>query len=302
MQILASFSRQGRSCASVAVLGLAAFFVGADRQVVVNDGEPGITRPSEMRELKFDQMGTVGKVPVKDGQEVKEGDLLAELNLTVDSEQVKVLQADADYAVLQIEARQKDADAKKVEFDRYHKLWTQPTGQTKGVTESDYFKAKAEYEIAEVGVRLAKQQAVGAERKLDEQKAKMEAKRLRSPISGVIDHVEADVGETTEAQKPAVTVIQNDPLWVELKLTSDKSQRLRPGQTLQVRYLDEKEWRPVKIIFLKPMIDAESDTQLVRLEMPNPKDASGYRRASGLTVVVQVPENPIAAAAAVGNK
>lgn len=295
MQILASFIRSSRLKASIAALGLAACAMGASPSPVP-DGEPGITRPSELRELKFDVMGTIGKVPVKDGQEVKAGDLLAELNLSIDQEQLKILQADADYAKLQIEARQKDADAKKVEFDRYHKLWTQPSGQTKGVTESDYFKAKAEYEIAEVGVRLAQQQSLGADRKIDEQKAKMEQKRLRSPIDGLIDHLEVDPGETTDAQKPAVTVLRNDPLWVELKVASQKSQNLRLGNELQVRYPDQQKWQPAKIIFLKPMIDAESDTQLVRLELPNPKDATGYTRASGLTVVVKLPDNATASA------
>jgi RND family efflux transporter MFP subunit len=255
-----------------------------------------ITRPSDIRDLKFDVMGTLGEVPIKDGQEVEAKQLLAALNLSVDEATLKTLESAAGYAKLQIEAREKDRDAKLVEYQRQQKIWNS-ADKIKATSESDFLRAKVEYEVAEVGVRLAEQQAEGEAFKVVEHKAKMETKRLRSPITGVVDKVDVDPGETTDAQKPAITVVQNDPLWVELNLASGKAKGLRTGQTLQVRYLDEDNWQAGKIIFLRPVIDATSDTQLVRLEVPNPKDASGYRRESGLQVWVRLPEKPAATAA-----
>ena len=52
----------------------------------------------------------------------------------------------------------------------------------------------------------------------------------------VVEQIDVSVGEVTDPQKPVLTVVQNDPLWVEFHLTTSQSRKLKvafgtdPGQ------------------------------------------------------------------------
>jgi hypothetical protein len=101
-----------------------------------------------------------------------------------------------------------------------------------------------------------------------------------------VQQINLGPGEMSDPQNRdgAVIVVKNDPLWIDVHLPTSQSLKLEMGETLQVRYADGGEWQPAKIIFFAPKVDAASDTQHVRLEMPNKAN-----KASGLQVLVQLP-------------
>jgi multidrug efflux pump subunit AcrA (membrane-fusion protein) len=107
---------------------------------------------------------------------------------------------------------------------------------------------------------------------------------LRSPIDGVVETIDISVGEVTDPQKPVLTVVKNDPLWVEFFLPTTQSRRLKVGTELQLRYPGDNQWMAAKVIYKAPVADAQSDTQKIRLEMPN---QAGHD--TGLQVVVKLP-------------
>jgi multidrug efflux pump subunit AcrA (membrane-fusion protein) len=115
---------------------------------------------------------------------------------------------------------------------------------------------------------------------------------LVSRFDGTIRKVDAAVGEVSDPQKPSITVVSNDPLWVETKLPISVTADLKMGQSLQVRYLGEDKWREAKIIFFDPIADAtiEGGAQLVHLELPNPEG-----RRAGQSMAVKLPQNVAAA-------
>ena len=59
---------------------------------------------------------------------------------------------------------------------------------------------------------------------------------------------------------------------------------LHLGDKLEVKYPDETEWHEAAVTFRAPVVDAASDTQLVKLTLPNPTN-----RDSGLQIQVQLP-------------
>jgi hypothetical protein len=62
--------------------------------------------------------------------------------------------------------------------------------------------------------------------------------------------------------------------------------QLQLQQALKVRFEGEKDWRDAKIIFFAPEADAASNTQMVRLELPNPTGQWSGRHAE-----VKLPDN-----------
>jgi hypothetical protein len=105
-------------------------------------------------------------------------------------------------------------------------------------------------------------------------------------MDGIVETIDVSVGEVTDPQKPVMTVVKNDPLWIEFHLPTIQSSKLKLGQQLEVTYPGATQWQAAKIIYKAPVADAASDTQKMRLEMPNPQLID-----SGLQVVVRLPAN-----------
>jgi multidrug resistance efflux pump len=115
---------------------------------------------------------------------------------------------------------------------------------------------------------------------------------LVSPVDGIVEKIALFEGELVDPNKPdgAIIIVKNDPLWVEMHLVSSQAAKLKTGDTVQVAYPDEpQKWLDAKVIFLDPVVESGSDTQTVRVALPNPSN-----RPSGLTMSVRLPEKVFA--------
>src|SRR5690606_36933721 len=118
----------------------------------------------------------------------------------------------------------------------------------------------------------------------DQQEELLELMRLTSKFDGIVARIDVGLGQIVDPQKPAMIIVQNDPLWIEFTLPSAEAELLRDQTTMSVRYPNEPEWRNASVILRSPVVDAASDRQLVRLEMENPQ-----LRPTGLQVEVKLP-------------
>lgn len=246
----------------------------------LEDEERGITEPSEMSELAFALPGVVIDVPVKLGDVVKKGQLLAQQDESVEKAELIVRMQEKQEALLQITAAEKEYATKTVAFNRQDDL------VKKNLTsKTEWETAKLDMEIAKVRGDLAKETVKKTDAQIEEQQIKISLKKLVAPYDGIVKKIDADRGETGDPQKPAMIIVSNNPLWVKIDLASEKAKHLKLGQELQVRYGDEAQARKAKVIFLDPVVDAASDTRIVRLEMENADN-----RESGLQVLVKLPQ------------
>ncbi|MCS7034367.1 MAG: efflux RND transporter periplasmic adaptor subunit, partial [Phycisphaerae bacterium] len=158
-----------------------------------------------------------------------------------------------------------------------------------GYSPQEIEEARITMEVAELKVREARQKKQQAQAIYERQATKVELMDLVSLIDGIVEKVNVDAGEMADPQKPegAISVVKNDPVWVEVALLETwQAARLRPGQELLVRYTIDKPdaWQKARVIYVAPVADASSAKQAIRLEMPNPEG-----RASGLEVEVKLP-------------
>ena len=248
--------------------------------------ERAFTRPSEERDLNFGMPGLVMKVNVVEGQTVKTGEVLAEQDTSVERANKRTYEIEAKSKVEEEYAR-KDVLLKEVKHKRMVQLF-----KTKTATELEVREAQLEVERAVASVELAKQKSAIAASQADTEQAKINLKQIKSTIDGVVSTLETHPGEVAESnpQKPAIKVVKNDPLWIDVHFPAGSAAKLKQGQQLQVRYMDEERWMPGEVLFLQPVVRPGSQTRMVRVVMPNPE-----QRPSGLEVLVRLPDAAVAA-------
>jgi RND family efflux transporter MFP subunit len=237
----------------------------------------GLTKPSERLELSLYAAGVVAEVKVKPGDHIKVGQLLLAEDIRAEVLELDSLRIDAE-SDLAAQASKVNAEVKKVELERIQKMHA-----NKVATDQELEEARLNAEVARLQGLKAVQDQRQAQLKADKQKVRIQQMQLSSPIDGQVDSIDRNPGEVVDPVKPLCTVVKNDPLWVEVHVPVSQSLLLKLGQTLPVRYNGDDKPAEAKVIYLAPQADAASNTQLVRLEMPNP---SG--RASGLQVQVDV--------------
>jgi len=272
----------GLSKATVVMLtaGMLSALAGSAAGQTTTDAT-GITQPSKRLQLQFFAPGVIRDVKVEDGQEVKPGDVLAVQDDALELKQLQGLQIEAD-SLLTIEAQKTDLAQKQVTLTRKKRM----RDEQHAASAEEVEQAQLDVDLAKIRVSLAEQEHQTKTVEAEKQALRVALMKLVSPIKGVIERINVREGEFADINRPEGTliVVQNDPLWVELRdLSAAQASKLKLGEELDVVHEGEAAEK-AKIIYFSPVVDAASDTRLVRLAMPNPTG-----RASGLHVQVKLP-------------
>ncbi len=258
---------------------------------------PGVTTPPKPQysRLTLPQAGPVLELPVKPGQQVKTGQLLLRQDDRVEQAKLKGLELEANSSARVDEAKA-NLDVKKSILSRWKGLLKKHAG-----SQQEYDQARLDEIDAQARLKVAELDLAKARTDVDAEKARIQQMELTAQFDGVVGEVNVSVGEVTDPTKPMITVVQNDPLWVEVRnMPTVWAARLNIGDKVDVRYDDryagtpiyDQAWTPATVIYKSPVADEGSDTQLVRLSMPNPKHLD-----SGLQVMVKLPDSVVAQAA-----
>jgi multidrug efflux pump subunit AcrA (membrane-fusion protein) len=239
------------------------------------------TAPSERAKLQFNTMGLVKEVPIKEGDSVKKDQLLMKQDTDIDEAEYKRLQREAE-SQARIEFYRYDLEVKQQTYARMRR-----PGAIGGYNENELQEAKANVDKAVKQIEVAELDHNGDVVKRDQQKFKLDKMILLSPFDGKVEEIGTHEGElaTMDKDKPAITVVKNDPADVVITtLTSLQVSKLAKGDLFMVKYPDEDKWREAKVKFIAPVADAGSNTQVIKLELPNPEG-----RNTGLPVQVKLP-------------
>jgi RND family efflux transporter MFP subunit len=294
IQILKNNKRWAMTLVAMGLCGLGAS-LGADSKSTGETILTAFSRPSKELKLVFAAPGIVLDVPVQEGDLVKAGQILAKQDDEQDQQDLAKLQLDAA-SMSEIIYDKADMAVKEIQYTRKQQMFRDNVASAQEVEEA---KLGVDLDRAKIEVSQVQHQVKGFD--AGKQAIKVNRMQLRSPIDGRVQQINIHQGEMASPdpsnREGAIVVVKNDPIWIEVPtMELSQAQQLKLGQVLQARYVGEKDWQPAKIIFIAPEADARSDTQNVRLEMPNP---SG--RDSGLLMQVKLPENLAAAAVSENN-
>jgi RND family efflux transporter MFP subunit len=248
-----------------------------------------ITQPSERHKLSFPAAGIVVSQPVKEGDVVKQGEVLLAQDDFLEQKELEKAQMEAT-SNAKVEAAQADYNAKKHIYDDKLAIYKKGAANLQEVED-----AQLDMVLREKEIKVAQEDVDEAKIKAEQEAKKVKDMKLTSPVDGVVERMVVQIGEWADPEKPdaAVWVVKNDPLFVEIRdLSSAQVSHLHLGDKLEVKYPDETQWHEAAVTFRAPVVDAASDTQLVKLTLPNPE-----HRDAGLQIQVQLPPDVAQASA-----
>lgn len=208
--------------------------------------------------------GLIAEVAVDVGNSVAKGQILASLRTEVQETLLRLTTVRAGNRSA-VNAAQAQLDFERLEYQRILKL------HERGVaTDVQFSERKAALILRESELEDALAQAKEAEIDVERAKAELEVRRIRSPIDGVVADRHLNVGEFLRDDERVLTLVELDPLRVEVFLPQSAYPFVNPGEVVQV----SPEIGPAgpfdaKISTVDPVIDPASATFRVRLELSN---------------------------------
>jgi len=193
-----------------------------------------LTYQTEIR-MVSEVMGRVKSLSVKEGDLVKQGDLLLRLDPATVQAQVDALEAGLRQSKLAIDRQKVAADNLEVKWKRYQQL------RESGVIDANsYDEIRTQRDQSKVDLSSSIQQALQTEAQLKQAREQLAKTELRAPISGRVTQLTIKVGETAV---PSVTSIAGSDLMIiadtsnlyaEVNVNETDVARVVPGQDARI--------------------------------------------------------------------
>jgi len=218
--------------------------------------------------MGFSAPTRVTEVLIRSGLTVKKGDLIVRGDDAEDAALLKIQEVRVAEP-LQVEGAKASMDLAKLEYDRLREAFAK---NASGVQEVE--RARLGYEVRRIEYLVAVNQETQEKLQLDRMKARVDKFRVRAPFDGIVDTVNADVGQVVNENEKIVRVVDIDPLWIDVNApTDDKTTlTLTPGAPAWVLCDVAGDARMVMgtVVEVAPTADPASRTRRVRVEVKNP--------------------------------
>ena len=266
-----------RAIALVSILALA----GTPSLAEIETGDCLIL-PSATIDLGGTVPGLIAEVNVEIGDSVEKGQIVASLRTEV-QETVRRL------AILRAENRTSVTAAEtQLEFERYEFERIRDLRERGVATETQLIEREAAMVLREAELEDALAQARAAEIEVERAETELEVRRLRAPVSGVVADRYLDGGEYLRDDGRVVTIVQLNPLRVEIFLPQLAYPAIAVGDIVPITpELGAPGPFDAEVRTKDPMVDAASASFRVRLDLANPGGAiiSGTRCSAVFTSV-----------------
>jgi len=189
-------------------------------------------------ELSTELAGLVAAVPIKSGQDVKEGELLIKLNDVSDIAQLNSLMAMADLAKVINERDRQQLAIQAI---------------SKNVFDTSAADAKSK------------------QAQVEQQIALVAKKNLKAPFSGRIGIVSINPGQYVNSGDKLLTLQTLDPIFVDFNLPQNNAEQIKVGQEVEVTTDAFKDASFIgKITAVSPKVDTNTRNIQVEARLANP--------------------------------
>jgi RND family efflux transporter MFP subunit len=196
--------------------------------------------------------GDITRIFVNSGQQVEAGAPVLEIDPR--KQQATVNNQEAAYESQQAVVRQ---DA--IDLDRKKQLYAQ------GIL------AKADLDTAQHAYDAAKASADALQASIREQQVQLHYYTVRAPSTGVIGDVPVHVGDHVTSQTVLTTLDPGGALEAYINVPAEKSSALRMGMPVDIVDDSGNRLARTRISFISPHVDTDSQTLLVKTQVPNPE-------------------------------
>ncbi|QAT43958.1 HlyD family secretion protein [Aminipila luticellarii] len=218
--------------------------------------------------------GNIGEILVKEGDEVKAGDVI--IKISSEAVEAKLQQAEAAKAAAQAVAQKAQNGARsqeiaqaKAAFDYAQKTYNRMktlldqeaiSQAAFDQVEAQYIAAKETYNMAVEGARsedvaAADSQVAQANGAIAEVNSYLEDSQIKAPADGTITAVNVEQGELISTGMPLATLTTQDEPWIEVNVKETDLNKVQKGQKVKVTFpaYPDKEWTgTVTVVNKKP--------------------------------------------------
>ena len=211
--------------------------------IATSEWQPKLTSVGNVRafrgvELSTEVGGLVATVPVKSGQDVKEGDLLIKLNDASDVAQLNSLRALADLAKVINERDRQQLAIQAI---------------SKNVFDTSAADAKSK------------------QAQVEQQTALVAKKNLKAPFSGRVGIVAINPGQYVNSGDKLLTLQTLDPIFVDFNLPQSNAEQIQVGQEVEVTTDAFKDVSFTgKITAVSPKVDTNTRNIQIEAQLANP--------------------------------
>ena len=184
------------------------------------------------------QGGRVVSIYPKEGQYVKKGQLLAQLDDAVMHRSIEEVKTSLDLA--------------NILFEKQKRLWDQKIG-----TEVQYLTAKNQKEALE--------------RRLETLNEQLEMSKIKAPISGTVDEIIPKVGETVSPGFPAFRIVNNADLSFKADLSESYIPYIKRGDLVKLSFPTINKSLEARVSIVGQSIDPNNRTFKVEINLPADK-------------------------------
>ncbi len=153
--------------------------------------------------ISAENMGSIQRIPVKEGYEVKKGQL--------------ILSMDTELLERELDRLETEYELAKTMFEKQSNLWKQNIG-----TEVQYLEAKNRKETLENQIANIKTQ--------------ISKSRVRAPFEGTIEEVFVKIGEMAQVGSPLVRIVNHHDMYVKADLSEAYIGNFKKGDPVIIRF------------------------------------------------------------------
>ena len=202
----------------------------------------GITEAINDVVLSSSLPGIVGNRPVKEGDTVKAGQTIIELDKKLEE--------------LEEKRRKYVSDLRKVDLERTRSLFEK---NSVSVSRDEMDKKIAEHAVAQLEYELAKEQ--------------LTRRQLIAPFDGMVTALTLDVGEACQAQQPLVRLVDTRKCYFVANVEARGGSSLKVGQSVPLEIEAGSGSVQVNgtVFFVSPVVDPASGLMRVKIIFDNPE-------------------------------
>ena len=250
---------------TVAAVVLASTAHAAPPADVVADTLSCLVKPKQVVQVGSPVFGVLARVFVDRATKVTENQVVAKLDTTVEEAQLALDRFRAGNTTA-IDAARTDLAWNQRELARRQKIAGNMFSKANDI---DEVATKVDQDRISIQKAQDEQQTATLEAARSEGQYKL--KLIRSPVTGVVTDVKLSPGEFIYEQTPIMTIVQYDPLTIDLTLPAERYRDVRPGTPAKVDLAAPVNTTVAATVdVVDPVIDAASDTFRIRLVIPNP--------------------------------
>ena len=197
----------------------------------MNQSFSGTAKSGKKAVLSFKVSGTIESIPVKVGERVSSGSMLARLDETdilieVESSKsgVKASQADA-------KAAQTSVYTTSSNYERIQKLY-----ENDNVSLSEFEQARGDYETAQASLEAARSRIATEKSKLSAARNQLMYTRLNAPFDGIVNSIPVEENEEITPGSPVLTLNSLGSLEVQVDVSDLHIAKIRTGMPCTVTF------------------------------------------------------------------